>query len=92
MKNDALVIYKSLDVPVKRKMGHQKRSALHKRNKRLGVGFCWDEGDIPVAVLVRDSLFGPVRVVEVVNPRGNAYASRNQNRYFKNKRKEPIAE
>lgn len=81
MKSNDVVIYKSLPIPVKRKMSHQKRSALYKRNKRTGVGFCWDEGDIPVAVLTSD-LFS-VKAIEVVNPRGNAYACRNQNRYFK---------
>ena len=90
MKNEALVIYKSLNVPVKRKMGHQKYSALHKRNKRTGIGFCWDEGDIPVAVLSRDYPYGPVRAVEVVNPRGKAYAYRNQNRYFKSHKYIPV--
>lgn len=82
-----VVIYKSVNVPVKRKMKHQKYSALYKRNKRSGIGFCWDEGDIPVTVLVSDKPFGTVRAVEVVNTRGRAYACRNQNRYFKNKRK-----
>jgi len=82
MKNQSLVIWTDVNVPVKRKMDHQKRSALYKRNKRSGIGFCWDNGDIPVVV------FNDItqQFEKVVNPRGLAYAHRNQLRYRKDKR------
>lgn len=75
------VFWKSLNVPVKRKMHHQKYSALYKRNKRTGIGFCLDEGDIPVANFNQiTQKFEPI-----INTRGNAYACRNQLRYRKHK-------
>lgn len=82
MKNNSLVIWNDVNVPVKRKMYHQKRSSLYKHNKRRGIGFCWDNGDIPVVV------FNDItkQFEQVVNNRGLAYASRNQLRYQKGKK------
>jgi hypothetical protein len=81
MKSDNLVIWRSIDVLIKTKMYHQKRSALYKRNKRRGRGFCLDYGDIPACVIDGVTL----KSQQVDNPRGVAYAYRNRLKYRKNK-------
>lgn len=79
-----ITIYKVTDIVITKKMRHQKYSALYKRNKRAGIGFCKDNGDIPVVVL-DDQL----KTIPVVNTRGLAYAYRNDIRYQKKNKKPP---
>ena len=81
MKNGNLVIYREIDVLVKQKIYHQKRSTMNKRNKRRGIGWCTDYGDIPCAV------FNDItkKIEQVENSRGVAYAYRNRVRYQKRK-------
>ena len=80
MKNENVVAYTSTAVVIARKMSHQKYHFLRKRNKHQGIGFCYDEGDIPVWT------FNDItqKFEPTVNNRGLAYAHRNALRYRKN--------
>lgn len=79
MKNENVVIYTEVDVLIKVKIRHQKLSALYKRNKRKGIGWCLDNGDIPNCVFNNITKnFEPVE-----NNRGLAYAYRNRLQYRK---------
>jgi len=81
-------IYRITDIVITKKMSHQKRSAMNKRNKRTGIGFCKYNGDIPV-VVIDDSNFLQLKTIPVVNTRGLAYAYRNDIRYQKKNKKPP---
>ena len=80
MKNENMVVYAIVDVVIHTKMRHQKYRFLKKRNKHKGVGFCVDNGDIPVAN------FNDItqKFEPIVNNRGLVYAHRNALRYRKN--------
>lgn len=77
-------IYRDVDVIIERKIRHQKYSALYKRNKRKGIGWCLDNGDIPVTVISREGI--ALSVYPVENNRGLAYSHRNAKRYRKTKK------
>ncbi|CAB4127410.1 hypothetical protein UFOVP84_173 [uncultured Caudovirales phage] len=64
------------------KMTNQSRRSLHKRNKRLRRSFCFDFGDVPVCNVNEQTKVWE----DVVNPRGNAYALRNQLKYRSSKK------
>jgi hypothetical protein len=89
MKNEDVVIYACIDVTIQCKMYHQKYSAMNKRNKRRGIGWCNDSGDIPTAV------FSNGKFREVVNNRGRAYALRNAKKFrrkYYNSKRLPISQ
>ena len=67
---------------INRKMTNQNRRSLYKRNKRLRRSFCADFGDVPVCNVNEQTKVWE----DVVNPRGNAYALRNQLRYRSSKK------
>jgi hypothetical protein len=67
-----VVIYKDTKVPIRHKCWH-----IHKIGKRVHRDFTNDVGCIPVAYFNEITL----RVEEVVNPRGMAYATRNRLRF-----------
>ena len=84
MKNENMVFYAETNAIIKVKIYHQKRSALYKRNKRQGIGWCQDYGNIPTGVFNSETKqFEPA-----INRRGLAYAHRNRAMYKKNKRYE----
>ena len=78
MKNNSLVIWKSLPIIIEVKMPH-----IRKIGGRLYSGFCRDYGDVPVVVI--NSI--TKQPMEVVNTRGNGYAHRNHQKFRKNKNK-----
>lgn len=67
---------------VNRKMTNQSRRSLYKRNKRLRRSFCTDYGDVPVFYVNEQTNVWE----DIVNPRGNSYAFRNQLRYRSSKK------
>jgi len=73
---ESLTFFRSTPAVINRKMYCIRN--LNKRNRYAGYRFCPDYGDIPCGV-IRDN--GPS--LPVLNNRGNAYATRNRNRFFK---------
>lgn len=69
-----MVIYRDTQTLINKKMIHVRCG-----KSKLYTGFCVDNGDIPVARI--NHITG--KCEDVVNPRGNAYATRNQNRFYK---------
>lgn len=77
MKNNSVVIWANRPTVIKVKAHCVSINSYQKRNRRAGIRFHLDNGDVPVACYNEQTRkFEPVE-----NPRGNAYAARNSLKY-----------
>lgn len=72
MKNNALVIWRDINVKIKEKQIHVTKIGGKLKNSMINT-----YGDIPVCVLIKEITY------DVVNPRGRAYAARRRMQYRK---------
>ena len=80
MKNDAMAIWKDINVLYRAKENHISRRSRRRARRAFGV-FC---GEIPLAVYNDETR----EWMAVDNHRGRSYAARRRLRYCKNKKRD----